>query len=64
MNTDERQRIIKAGGFVSEGRVNGSLALSRALGDFDYKGNKELCEKEQAVTGADGDSRVSVAGRR
>ena len=50
MNTDERQRIIKAGGFVSEGRVNGSLALSRALGDFDYKGNKELCEKEQAVT--------------
>jgi len=50
MNTGERQRIIKAGGFVSEGRVNGSLALSRALGDFDYKSNKELCEKEQAVT--------------
>lgn len=35
---EERSRIIKAGGEVVDGRVNGALALSRAIGDFDYKG--------------------------
>jgi serine/threonine protein phosphatase PrpC len=34
MDEDERARIQKAGGFVQEGRVNGSLALSRAIGDL------------------------------
>ena len=30
----ERKRIQKAGGIVSGGRVNGCLAVSRAMGDF------------------------------
>lgn len=28
---------MQAGGFVAEGRVNGSLNLSRAVGDHEYK---------------------------
>lgn len=34
---DEIARISRAGGFVAHGRVNGKLAVSRALGDFTYK---------------------------
>ena len=33
----EKDRIIKAGGFVSDGRVNANLNLSRAIGDLEYK---------------------------
>ena len=33
----EKNRINDAGGFVSEGRVNANLNLSRALGDLEYK---------------------------
>jgi len=49
-NPSELRRIQHAGGFVEDGRVNGALALSRALGDFDYKKNKKLKPKDQAVT--------------
>ena len=38
----------QAGGFVADGRVNGSLNLSRALGDLEYKQTKELGPEEQA----------------
>lgn len=34
---DEISRIIAAGGFVSQGRVMGSLAVTRALGDIQLK---------------------------
>jgi serine/threonine protein phosphatase PrpC len=33
----EKRRIERANGFVEESRVNGMLALSRSLGDFEYK---------------------------
>lgn len=35
----EKRRIERANGFVEMNRVNGSLALSRSLGDFEYKCN-------------------------
>lgn len=47
---EEYARILKAGGFVADGRVNGSLNLSRALGDMEYKQNKELGPEGQMVT--------------
>lgn len=47
---DEFARILKAGGVVLEGRVNGSLNLSRALGDMEYKQNPDLPPAEQMVT--------------
>lgn len=47
----ERERIIKAGGRVTaDGRVNGGLNLSRAIGDHAYKQSKELSDKEQMIT--------------
>ncbi|EGR34512.1 protein phosphatase 2c, putative [Ichthyophthirius multifiliis] len=38
-NLKEKERIQKAGGDVFNGRVNGNLNLSRALGDLEYKTN-------------------------
>ncbi|KAI8888763.1 PP2C-domain-containing protein [Backusella circina FSU 941] len=49
-NPKETQRIIDAGGFVEFGRVNGNLALSRAIGDFEFKQNDKLPPESQAVT--------------
>ena len=34
----EKKRITAAGGWVKDGRVMGALAVSRALGDFEFKG--------------------------
>ena len=36
----EKARIETCGGEVINGRVNGKLAMSRAIGDFSYKGQK------------------------
>ncbi|CAO3634017.1 unnamed protein product [Cunninghamella blakesleeana] len=49
-NEKETLRIRKAGGHVEFGRVNGNLALSRALGDFEFKQRDDLPAEEQAVT--------------
>ena len=46
----EKERIEKAGGQVKFNRVNGDLAVSRALGDFVYKRCESVEAKEQAVT--------------
>ncbi|KAG0466966.1 hypothetical protein HPP92_018546 [Vanilla planifolia] len=46
----ERERILKAGGFVHAGRVNGSLNLSRAIGDMEFKQNKFLPADKQIIT--------------
>jgi len=47
----EKDRISKAGGFIIEGRVNGNLNLSRALGDLEYKKNPQLQPHEQLISG-------------
>lgn len=49
-NEGEKSRICTAGGYVEVGRVNGNLALSRAIGDFDFKMTPSLPPEEQIVT--------------
>lgn len=46
----ELRRIEKAGSVVTEGRVDGNLNLSRALGDLKYKTNKDLKPEEWPIT--------------
>lgn len=46
----EKARIIAAGGFVADGRVKGSLALSRAIGDMEFKQSPGLGPEAQMVT--------------
>lgn len=49
-NPRERERIQNAGGSVTLQRVNGSLAVSRALGDFDFKEVDWRPQTEQLVS--------------
>ena len=51
-NEKEKTRINKAGGTVTNGRVEGNLNLSRALGDLKYKKNAGLKPEEQMITAA------------
>jgi serine/threonine protein phosphatase PrpC len=46
----ELSRIVNAGGFVSNDRVNGDLAVARGLGDFRFKLNEHLPPDLQKVT--------------
>lgn len=48
---EERKRIEAAGGKVTaDGRVNGGLNLSRALGDHWYKRNDSILPQEQMIS--------------
>jgi len=49
-NPGELARIQKAGATVFERRVNGDLAVSRALGDFYYKRQADIPPAEQPVS--------------
>ena len=47
----ERERIYKAGSTVNiEGRIDGNLNLSRAIGDITHKKNTKLPLQDQAIT--------------
>ena len=47
----EKNRVEKAGGKITkDGRVNGGLNLSRALGDHQYKQNTDLPPEEQMIS--------------
>jgi len=46
----EESRIRKAGGYVSGGRVDGDLAVSRGLGDFRFKTSPHLGLERQKVS--------------
>lgn len=48
-NDQEKKRIEASGGYVENNRVNGSLALSRAFGDNDYKQSIDRSPTEQQV---------------
>jgi serine/threonine protein phosphatase PrpC len=41
---------LQAGGFIAEGRVNGSLNLSRAFGDMEFKRSSNLSPAQQMIT--------------
>ena len=46
----EKHRILKAGSVITaEGRIDGNLNLSRAIGDLAYKKRPKLKQTEQAI---------------
>nr|CCC91509.1 putative protein phosphatase 2C [Trypanosoma congolense IL3000] len=51
-NKKEHTRILQCGGFVQLGRVCGVLAVSRALGDYEFKfnGNRFISNRELMVS--------------
>ena len=50
VDIDEIVRVNKAGGFVEDNRINGTLAVSRAFGDFQFKRRDDLGPHEQEVS--------------
>ena len=58
-HAEETERIEKAGGCVSMRRVNGDLAVSRALGDFNYKQAPGMGPAEQPIS-SEADIKIEV----
>lgn len=46
----EAERIRAARGYITDGRVNGNLNLTRAIGDFAYKKNSSITPDKQIIT--------------
>ncbi len=46
----EKQRVLKAGGNLQDGRINGELGVARSFGDFVFKEEMSLAAHEQLVT--------------
>ena len=42
---EERKRVVAAGHYVEDGRVDGVIAISKAIGDWEYKSPKLAPEK-------------------
>lgn len=58
----EFDRIQKAGGRVTlDGRVNGGLNLSRAIGDHGYKMNKKLPAEEQMISALPDIKKITIS---
>lgn len=43
------KRIKSLGGYIEDGRVNGNLSFSRALGDMEFKAIKQLPPHVQLI---------------
>lgn len=57
----EFERIQKAGGRVTlDGRVNGGLNLSRAIGDHGYKMNKKVQPEDQMISALPDIKKISI----
>ncbi|SPR00629.1 PPM-type phosphatase domain-containing protein [Plasmodiophora brassicae] len=58
--SQERERIVNAGGSVVMGRIDRTLAVSRALGDWVFKSNDSLPPDEQKVVSVPEFTRTTV----
>jgi serine/threonine protein phosphatase PrpC len=56
---EETRRIEQAGGSVTLGRVDGELAVSRGLGDFEFKNNYAGETNQKPATGSDDDTPIT-----